>query len=81
MSDPRPLIAQKGSYPMAVEAGKSYWWCASSKSQSQSFCGGSHKGGGFNTIEFKTTGDGQVWFCGCKQRANTPRCDGTHNTL
>ncbi len=69
MSDPRPLIAQKGSYPMAVEAGKSYWWCACGKSRA-AFCDGSHKGSGFNPIEFMATGDGQVlWLQAQRQQA------------
>jgi len=39
----RPEIAQKAPYPVAVEAGKSYWWCACGKSNKQPFCDGSHK--------------------------------------
>ena len=47
MSDTLPLIAQKGPYMVAVEAGKSYWWCACGRSQRQPFCDGSHKGTNF----------------------------------
>lgn len=38
MSEALPLIAQKGPYMIAVEAGKSYWWCACGRSKSQPFC-------------------------------------------
>ena len=42
-----PVIAQKAPYSAAVEAGKTYWWCACGKSTKQPFCDGSHKGGEF----------------------------------
>jgi len=29
---PEPVIAQKGPYPVAVEAGKTYFWCACGRS-------------------------------------------------
>ena len=81
MSETLPLIAQKGSYRIDVEAGKSYWWCACGKSAKQPFCDGSHKGTGFAPIEFKPDAAGPVGFCGCKRSAKAPRCDGTHKTL
>jgi CDGSH-type Zn-finger protein len=81
MSETLPLIAQKGSYRIEVEAGKSYWWCACGKSAKQPFCDGSHKGTGFAPIEFKADASGPVGFCGCKRSAKAPRCDGTHKTL
>ena len=81
MSETLPLIAQKASYRIDVEAGKSYWWCACGKSASQPFCDGSHKGTGFAPVEFKADAAGPVGFCGCKRSAKAPRCDGTHKTL
>lgn len=81
MSQPMPAIAQRGSYRIEVEAGKSYWWCACGLSKSQPFCDGSHKGSAFRPVEFKPDADGTVGFCGCKQSGKAPRCDGTHNRL
>ena len=38
-----PKIAQKAPYPVEVEAGKSYFWCACGESKNQPFCDGSHR--------------------------------------
>ncbi len=38
-----PTVAQRGPYPVAVEAGKSYYWCACGLSANQPLCDGSHK--------------------------------------
>lgn len=76
-----PVIAQKSPYAVAVEAGKSYWWCACGKSASQPFCDGSHKGSEFSPVEYKAEQDGTVYFCGCKHSAGAPLCDGSHAKL
>jgi CDGSH iron-sulfur domain-containing protein 3 len=76
-----PHIAQKAPYKVAVEAGKSYWWCACGQSKNQPFCDGSHKGSGFSPKEHKAEKDGDAWFCGCKNSKNAPMCDGTHKSL
>ncbi|HEX3573098.1 MAG TPA: CDGSH iron-sulfur domain-containing protein [Rhodopila sp.] len=81
MSESLPLVAQKGSYKIEVEAGKTYWWCACGKSAAQPFCDGSHKGSGFAPVKFDADGAGIVSFCGCKTSARAPRCDGSHNKL
>ena len=81
MSESLPLIAQKGPYMVGVEAGKSYWWCACGRSNSQPFCDGSHKGSGFSPIEYKSETAEDVWFCGCKRSGGKPCCDGTHETV
>ena len=33
-----PTIAQKAPYPVDVEEGKKYFWCACGKSSKQPFC-------------------------------------------
>jgi len=76
-----PVIAQKAPYPVEVEAGKTYFWCACGKSAKQPFCDGSHKESGFAPIAYKAQESGEVWFCGCKHSADKPLCDGTHETL
>ena len=40
---PSPVRASNTPYPITVEAGKEYWWCACGQSKNQPFCDGSHK--------------------------------------
>lgn len=77
----QPDIPQKAPYPVAVEAGKTYWWCACGRSKSQPFCDGSHQGTAFSPLEYTATSSDTVYFCGCKHSKLSPLCDGTHNTL
>jgi CDGSH iron-sulfur domain-containing protein 3 len=76
-----PLIAQKAPFPVQVEAGRSYWWCACGRSKTQPFCDGSHKGSTFMPKEFKVQQGELIYFCGCKHSAKMPLCDGTHKRL
>jgi CDGSH-type Zn-finger protein len=76
-----PHIAQKAPYPVDVEAGKSYWWCACGLSKSQPFCDGSHKGSGITPVKWEADASKTVYFCGCKQSGKTPLCDGAHKAL
>ncbi len=39
----KPTIAQKAPFPVQVESGKSYFWCACGRSGKQPFCDGSHQ--------------------------------------
>ena len=74
-----PTIAQKAPYPVAVEAGKDYWWCACGQSKNQPFCDGSHKAAAvFTPIKYSATASTTVYFCGCKATSNAPLCDGSH---
>ena len=76
-----PVIAQKGAYPVEVESGKTYFWCACGRSGNQPFCDGSHKGTGLAPMKHTAEKDGKVFFCGCKATAKAPLCDGSHNSL
>ncbi|HQR02943.1 MAG: CDGSH iron-sulfur domain-containing protein [Proteobacteria bacterium] len=76
-----PVIAQKGPYAVAVEAGKTYWWCACGRSKTQPFCDGSHKGTPFTPMQYEATVSDTVYFCGCKHTAKPPLCDGSHKKL
>lgn len=80
MSD-APIIAQKAPYPIEVEAGKSYFWCACGQSKNQPFCDGSHKGTSFTPTKWTAEESKTAWFCGCKHSSAAPMCDGSHKSL
>ncbi len=74
-----PVRASNTPYPIDVEAGKSYYWCACGRSAKQPFCDGSHKDTGMTPVKFEATETKKVFFCGCKATAKQPLCDGTHS--
>ena len=76
MSEPK----RAGDAPIgvAVEAGKSYWWCTCGQSSKQPFCDGSHKGSEFAPSKYEAAESRTVYFCACKATANAPLCDGSH---
>ncbi len=81
MNDRKPVIAARRAFPVKVEKGRTYWWCACGRSRAQPFCDGSHEGTGFEPLEWTAESDGTVMFCGCKLTRTPPVCDGTHKTL
>lgn len=76
-----PVVPQKIPYPVDVEDGKSYFWCACGKSEKQPFCDGSHKDTDFTPVKYEATESRRLFFCGCKHTKNQPLCDGSHNAL
>lgn len=76
-----PLSPQKAPYPVEVEEGKTYYWCACGRSKNQPFCDGSHQGTDFEPVAFTAEKSDTVYLCGCKKTGNKPYCDGTHNKL
>lgn len=76
-----PHIAQKSPFPVDLEAGKTYFWCACGQSKNQPFCDGSHKTTSFTPIKFVAAETKKVFLCGCKHSGNKPFCDGTHKSL
>lgn len=77
----KPNIAQKAPFPVEVEAGKRYFWCACGRSANQPFCDGSHKDTGFQPVAWTADESGRKFFCGCKMTGGKPFCDGTHKSL
>ena len=76
-----PVVAQKNPYPVAVESGKSYFWCACGRSAKQPFCDGSHKDTGFAPLKYEAVESKTLYFCGCKGTGKAPLCDGTHSRI
>jgi CDGSH-type Zn-finger protein len=76
-----PIRASNTPYPIEVESGKSYFWCACGRSKSQPFCDGSHKGTDFTPVKYEASETKQVFFCGCKQTKTQSLCDGSHKQI
>jgi CDGSH-type Zn-finger protein len=74
-------IAQKAPYPVEVQAGRKYFWCACGRSAKQPFCDGAHEGTGITPLAYTAESDRTLYFCGCKQTGKAPLCDGAHNAL
>lgn len=73
-----PKSSQNSPYPVLVEAGKTYHWCACGQSKPQPFCDGSHKGSAFAPVPYTAKANGTVYFCGCRKSKNGALCDGSH---
>ncbi len=76
-----PTIAQKAPFPVDVEGGKKYFWCACGKSANQPFCDGSHQDTEFTPVSYEAEASKTLYFCGCKQTGGAPLCDGSHAKL
>jgi len=76
-----PKIAQNSPYPVEVEKGQTYYWCACGLSDRQPFCSGAHKGTPFKPVAWTAAQPGTVYFCGCKRTRHTPLCDGSHRRV
>lgn len=81
MSDATPNVSQKAPVKVAVEAGKTYYWCTCGHSKSQPMCDGGHKGSTFVPQAYTADVTGDKWFCACKHSGNKPMCDGAHKHL
>ncbi len=73
-----PIRAAEEPFVVAVEAGKSYYWCACGKSKTQPFCDGAHADTDITPIQYDANESTTVYFCGCKATKNQPLCDGSH---
>ncbi len=73
-----PRRASDMPFPVELEQGKAYFWCACGLSASQPFCDGSHQGTGFSPQRYDATESKRVFFCGCKRSEGPPLCDGSH---
>ncbi len=76
-----PVVAGTAPIGVAVESGKSYWWCTCGRSSKQPFCDGSHKGSDFAPQQYVASESKTVYFCACKATKNGPLCDGSHKAL
>ena len=76
-----PEIGGREPIVVDVVAGETYWWCQCGRSKSQPFCDGSHKGHGFEPLEWKATRSRPMQFCTCKRTKSKPFCDDTHEEL
>lgn len=71
------------SIKVAVEKGKTYYWCSCGLSSSQPFCNGSHSKDDQcrKPIEYHAVRDKIISFCSCKLTKAAPFCDNSHREL
>ena len=63
-------IAQRAPYPVDVEAGKTYYWCACGQSKKQPFCDGSHKTTDIVPVAWTAEKAGKSFFCANIRKPN-----------
>jgi CDGSH-type Zn-finger protein len=77
----KPKVAETTPIKVALETGKTYYWCACGRSKNQPFCDGSHKVTTITPLAFTVDEPKEKMLCRCKQTANPPYCDGSHKKL
>ena len=73
-----PIRASDKPFVVKIVAGKSYYWCACGKSNTQPFCDSSHVDTDISPVQYDATESTTIYFCGCKVTKNQPLCDGSH---
>ena len=76
-----PIVAQKAPYAQAVDAGKTYYWCACGRSANQPFCDGSHKAVGIAPTPSWPRRARPPISAAASSGRTRPYCDGTHQSL
>ncbi len=68
---------------VAVNKGKTYYWCSCGLSKSQPFCDNSHKEDKQNRKPhiYMALANKFIAFCACKKTQMPPMCDGSHREI
>jgi len=66
---------------VAVNKGKTYYWCSCGLSKSQPFCDNSHQEDEQKPLIYIALADKFISLCACKETQLPPICDGSHKKL
>jgi CDGSH-type Zn-finger protein len=75
-----PVVRAVTPLRLEVEEGKTYFWCACGRTQTEPWCDGSHKITTIRPVKWVAPKSGTASICACRatRRPGRVLCDGSH---